>query len=169
MMFTFRKTTAEDIPQIMPIIKQAKKYLKDNHVHQWVDDYPSAEIFESDIAKGHSYVLEKEHQIVATAAISFDGEPTYDQIHDGEWLSRQPFVVIHRIAVDQDLKGQGISAVILEHTQKMCRELAVHSIKIDTHRDNLSMQRFLEKNGFSYCGIIYLECGDERLAFEKII
>ena len=31
------------------------------------------------------------------------------------------------------------------------------------------MQRLLEKSGFKYCGIIYLEDGNERIAFEKII
>jgi hypothetical protein len=31
------------------------------------------------------------------------------------------------------------------------------------------MRRMLEKNGFVYCGIIYLESGDERVAYEKIV
>ena len=44
-----------------------------------------------------------------------------------------------------------------------------NSIKIDTHKDNISMQKLLEKNDFKYCGIIYLEDGSQRIAFEKII
>jgi predicted GNAT family N-acyltransferase len=31
----------------------------------------------------------------------------------------------------------------------------------------MPMQKFLQNNGFKYCGIIYLEDGNERLAFEK--
>ena len=31
------------------------------------------------------------------------------------------------------------------------------------------MRRMLEKNGFVYCGIIYLESGDERVAYERIV
>jgi hypothetical protein len=30
------------------------------------------------------------------------------------------------------------------------------------------MQRALLKRGFKYCGIIYLESGDERLAYQRI-
>ncbi|HBN29292.1 MAG TPA: GNAT family N-acetyltransferase, partial [Clostridiaceae bacterium] len=45
----------------------------------------------------------------------------------------------------------------------------VHSIKIDTHRENKSMQRLLKKNGFEYCGIIYLKDKSERIAFEKTL
>ena len=41
------------------------------------------------------------------------------------------------------------------------------NIRIDTHRDNRIMQHVLEKFGFTYCGIIYLLSGDERLAFQK--
>ena len=41
-------------------------------------------------------------------------------------------------------------------------------LRIDTHEDNLVMQHVLEKNGFTKCGIIYLESGDPRLAYEKL-
>ncbi len=31
------------------------------------------------------------------------------------------------------------------------------------------MQHNMEKHGFTYCGIIYLLSGDERLAYQKTI
>jgi virulence-associated protein VapD len=31
------------------------------------------------------------------------------------------------------------------------------------------MRKMLEKHGFSHCGTIYLESGDERVAYEKMI
>mgnify|MGYP003296922186 CR=1 FL=1 len=40
------------------------------------------------------------------------------------------------------------------------------NIRIDTHHDNVVMQRLLKKLGFQYCGIIHLENGDPRLAFQ---
>ena len=40
-------------------------------------------------------------------------------------------------------------------------------LRIDTHRDNRIMQRLIEKHGFTYCGIIWLEDGTERLAYER--
>ena len=42
------------------------------------------------------------------------------------------------------------------------------NIRIDTHRDNRIMQHVILGYGFSYCGIIYLASGDERLAYQKI-
>ena len=45
--------------------------------------------------------------------------------------------------------------------------------KTDTHENNEPMKKFLEKNGFSYCGVIYLDkepdVGEKRIAYEKII
>ena len=49
------------------------------------------------------------------------------------------------------------------------KELKIKSLKVDTHRGNIGMQNLLKKIGYSYCGVITLESGDERLAFEKIL
>jgi RimJ/RimL family protein N-acetyltransferase len=117
---------------------------------------------------GHSYVLLKDDNIVATVAVSFDGESTYNNIYDGKWLTNDKYAVIHRIAVDNTYKGLGLSSEIIKRIEELCVINNVHSIKVDTHRENLSMQRLLKKNNFEYCGIIYLLDGNERIAFEKI-
>ena len=46
-------------------------------------------------------------------------------------------------------------------------EKGVPSIKVDTHENNIPMQSLLKKNGFEYCGVVYLEDGGKRVAFEK--
>ena len=43
------------------------------------------------------------------------------------------------------------------------------NIRIDTHRDNKIMQHNILKHGFTFCGIIYLLSGDERLAYQKVV
>nr|HPQ29103.1 hypothetical protein [Desulfobacteraceae bacterium] len=42
------------------------------------------------------------------------------------------------------------------------------NIRVDTHKDNISMKRILIKKGFQYCGVIYNQWGDERLAFQRV-
>ena len=103
-------------------------------------------------------------------AICFQGldkEETYDKIYDGKWLSNGDYAVIHRIAVDNTYKGLGLSHKIIKYTEDKCKENNVHSIKVDTHEENIPMQKLLTKNGLEYCGIIYLEDGGKRVAFEK--
>lgn len=162
-----RKSRTTDVKEIMRIISQAQEYFKNQGINQWQNNYPNEEVINADIAKGDSYVLEKDGKIVATSVISFDKEETYDVIYDGQWITDDKYAVIHRVAVDNVSKGLGISHKIIEFAEEMCRAKDVHSIKIDTHKDNLSMQKMLQKNGFKYCGIIHLSYGDERLAFEK--
>ncbi|MGL5694237.1 MAG: GNAT family N-acetyltransferase, partial [Peptostreptococcaceae bacterium] len=138
-----------------------------NKIDQWQNGYPNNQSIESDIEKSESYVLEKHDEIIATAAISFNGESTYDEIHEGKWISNDPYAVIHRVAVSEDKKGNGVAGELFNKLEEICTKNNVYSIKIDTHRENKSMQRFLEKHGYKYCGVIYLLDKNERVAFEK--
>jgi N-acetylglutamate synthase-like GNAT family acetyltransferase len=165
----FRKAVETDINNIMNIIKQAQAYFKKQGINQWQDNYPSVETISSDIADKNSYVLLKDNNIVATAAVSFDGEKTYDSIYDGDWISNNEYAVIHRIAVDNNYKGLGLSSQIIKNIEQLCLNKGVHSIKVDTHEENISMQKLLKKNKLQYCGIIYLEDRSKRIAFEKIL
>ncbi len=40
-------------------------------------------------------------------------------------------------------------------------------LKLDTHNDNKPMQNLLKKLGFVPCGIITVEDGTERIAFQR--
>jgi len=66
-------------------------------------------------------------------------------------------------------KGKGLSSKIIKNMEGICLDRGIDSIKVDTHKDSLSMQKALKKNGFQYCGMIYLTDGSERIAFEKIL
>ena len=86
----------------------------------------------------------------------------------GQWLTDRPYAVIHRIAVDDKLKGRGIAGWILEQAEYLCRQRGVESLKIDTHQDNTSMRRLLEKQNYHYCGVIQLHRDlSLRVAYEK--
>ncbi len=164
-----RKSTVADVMSIMTLITEAQAYFKKSNIDQWQNGYPNDSVILNDIAKGCSYVLIKDDQVVATTVISFEVERTYDEIHEGQWLSEQPYAVMHRVAVSSELKGLGLGRVLIDATAKMCQAQGVWSIKVDTHEDNHAMQRLLTKSDFSYCGVIFLEDGAKRLAFETLL
>ncbi len=169
MVMEFRKAMEVDIDSIMNIIKQAQEYFKEQGTDQWQNNYPNVETIKNDIEKGYGYVLLKDGKIVGTVSVSFDGEKTYENIYEGKWISNLQYAVVHRMAIDSKLKGKGLASIIMKNIEKMCLDRDVHSIRIDTHEDNKSMQRLIDKNGFKYCGIIYLADGSKRLAYEKLI
>lgn len=165
----FRKAAEADISSILSIIGQAQSYFKDNGINQWQNNYPNYSTVREDIISGRGYVLIVDNFIAGTVALSFDGEKTYRSIYEGQWLSDGDYCVVHRIAVASGYKGTGLASAILRNVEDICLKKGSTSIKVDTHRDNSSMQKLLCKNGFAYCGIIYLEDKSERLAFEKVL
>lgn len=166
----FRRTEEKDLDAIMKMVDAAKAYMKAQGIPQWQDGYPNRESFRLDMEKESSYVLEEYGAVVGTMAIYLDGDVNYNKIYMGNWLSEnQPYAAIHRVVVDADKKGKGLAGRMVEEAVKICLEKGIFSIKNDTHRLNRSMQGMLVKNGFIRCGIIYLENGEERIGFERIL
>lgn len=166
----FRRTEERDLDAVIEIVDAAKEYLRLQGIPQWQDGYPNRESFYKDIEREISYVLEENGKILGTIAIDLEGDRNYNWIYEGNWLSeKQPYAAIHRVAVDAERKGSGIAGKMIEEAVKLCLEKGIFSIKNDTHRLNQSMQRMLVKNGFVRCGIIYLENGEERIGFERIL
>ncbi len=163
----FRKANEEDVKNIMNIIKQAQAWFKEQGINQWQNNYPNIETIINDINNNYSYVLSKDNIVIGTAAVSFDGEKTYDSIYDGKWMSNDKYAVIHRMAIDPNYKGLGLASVLFRYIEELCLGRSIYSIKVDTHEENLPMQKSFYKNAFQYCGIIYLEDKSKRMAFEK--
>jgi RimJ/RimL family protein N-acetyltransferase len=163
----FRKAIYSDIDRIMDIIKNAQDHFKSEGIDQWQNGYPNYEIIKEDILNENSYVLLDHEIIIGTVSLSFDGEKTYEKIYDGEWLSNEKYAVIHRMAIDINYKGLGLASWVVKNLEEICLNQEIDRIKVDTHVDNLPMTKVLKKNGFEYCGIIYLEDKSPRVAFEK--
>lgn len=165
----FRKATAQDIGRIMEIIGDGQRQLARQGVDQWQDGSPSRETICSDIEQGVSHLLQDGEEIIATVAITFAHEETYDGIFEGQWLSDEPYGVVHRIAVSDGCKGKQIAMQIMRYAEQVTLEQGRHSVKVDTHADNTSMQRLLQKCGYSYCGKLVIEGGLPRIGYEKLL
>ena len=161
-----RPTKIEDISRVIDIINQAKTYFKNNDIDQWQDGYPNEETIEKDIENNEAYVLEEDGVILGTCMVTIHWEPAYNRI-EGKWILNCPYICVHRIAVVNEYKGKGLASTILDQVVAMYPDY--HSVRMDTHHDNLSMQSFLTKYGFKYCGEITLKSGALRRAYEKRI
>lgn len=158
-----RKATLSDIDRLLEIYESAKKFM---HTHgnpnQWNGAYPEKETLVNDVEKGHLYVMcEPNQRIYACFALVGGEDVTYARI-DGCWRSNTPYYgTIHRIAGDGTVHG------IFAKCAEFARTKYNH-LRVDTHEDNIPMQRAVKRDGFVYAGIIYLENGDPRLAYDWI-
>ena len=140
-----RKSTLQDLPQILNLYKIAREFMKNNgNPNQWEDRYPEVSTVENDIKTGISHVCVENGGIVGTFVWHSD---------------REPYGVIHRVASNGVTKGVTRAAFSygLERSGY---------VRIDTHEDNKPMQGALKKFGFRECGVIHLERGAERIAFD---
>ncbi len=158
-----RVATEADVRAAAEIYEEARRFMRESgNPNQWSGTYPNESDILAGIERGASYICEDGGEIVATFYYEQDADDsTYHRIYEGEWLSDAPYSVIHRIAVRYH--GRGIIDFCFDECFKR-----FPNIRIDTHRDNIPMQKCLLRCGFEYCGIIYLADGSERLAYQKI-
>ena len=161
-----RKSLPEDIDLILSMYDHSRSVMRaDGNMTQWVG-YPTHEDVEEDIARGVSYIIEKcegaqgSAKECGTFALVPDEEPTYGYINHGRWIDEHtPYSTLHRLAALPGTKG------IADIAFRYAKEQAAH-LRVDTHHDNRPMRHILEKEGFVYCGTIYMPDGAPRDAYE---
>lgn len=160
-----RKTKIEDIEKVLDLFNMARLYFKENNINQWQGEYPNEIDIIEDINSGISYVV-VDDDIVATFVLSFEKDVNYDVLVEGKWLNENPYGVLHRIAVKDNLKGKGIGSFIFNESKNICLENNVFDIRVDTHDDNESMKKLILKNNFVYCGITTVQDGSLRNIYQ---
>ena len=154
-----RNARKEDLEEILEIYAQARAFMRAHgNLEQWKGGHPHREVLEDDIDRGQLYVIEEDGLCGVFAFIPGE-DPTYGYI-DGQWASNSPYAAIHRVAGNGKCKG------VFEKIVGFCTTHCAH-LRIDTHKDNYPMQGAILKQGFHYCGVIYLENGDPRMAYER--
>lgn len=166
-----RQADINDIDALMALFAEARMTIAALGIDQWQNGYPSLAVVSEDVSLNRSYVVEIDGAVIGTFVLIFDGEPTYDRIYDGAWLTEdsQSYIAMHRVAISVARRGCGISTAIINYASKVALAADRNSLRIDTHKGNAVMRRMLEKHSFIHCGSIYLENGDHRVAYEKIL
>lgn len=166
---------------------------------QWIDGYPQETVVRRDLENGDLFVGEVQARPCdPKGADSMDGtqatdgesaslngivessdrnpryplcgvfchksgpDSTYARIEEGAWPDNRPYYVLHRIASAPGIHGFA-SACIDWCLQRF------PVLRVDTHADNRPMLHLMEKKGFVRCGIIYVENGTPRTAFQKTV
>lgn len=161
MEYITRTAQYTDLSRIQEIYAYARQFMAETgNPNQWGNHHPPVETLKDDIEKQLLYVLENGTGIHGVFYFYIGDDPTYGYLEGGTWRSDTPYGTIHRIA------GDG-SGGILGAAVTFSRSLINH-IRIDTHHDNQVMQRAITRQGFSRRGIIYLENGDPRIAYDLL-
>jgi hypothetical protein len=107
-----RKAVANEAPIIWEILAAAIERRKADGSDQWQDGYPNEIVVADDLSRQCGYVLVEGKTIIGYCALILNDEPAYKTI-DGQWLSNEDFMVIHRVAITPDHLGKGLVQTML--------------------------------------------------------
>lgn len=151
-----RLANTSDTNRIFEIYEYARAYMKAHgNPNQWGDNRPEKSLTKDDIKNQRCYVMEDEGNIFACFVFTIGFEKEYE----AKFPSNDKYGVIHRVASDKSKRG------IVERIVDFAKG-KVNLLRIDTHEDNKTMQRAIERQNFKRLGIIYLEDGSPRILYE---
>lgn len=158
-----RPSTLDDLPLIMSMIDHSRSIMRANGNNTQWDGYPTSTTILDDIAKRIHYIVEDNGNVIGCFTLLKQPEPTYARIEEGLWLDdTTPYRTIHRLACAPDVHGVARQAFDWSETQ--CA-----SIRVDTHSDNHIMRHIIQQHGYTYCGIVYMNDGTPREAYQKMM
>ena len=167
MSYNFRKANLSEITPIWAILQQAILRRKEEDSTQWQDGYPNPEVVQKDIEKGQGFVLVDGETIIGYSAVLINDEPAYATI-EGNWLTNDDFVVMHRVAISENYLGKGMAKLMLKNIEDFALSNNIYSVKADTNFDNPAMMKIFETLGYIYCGEVFFR-GSPRKAYEKVL
>ena len=151
-----RLANTSDTNRIFEIYEYARAYMKAHgNPYQWGDDRPEKSVTKDDIKNQRCYVMEDEGHIFACFVFTIG----FEKVYEAKFPSKVEYGVIHRVASDGSKSG------IVERIVDFAKG-KVNLLRIDTHEDNKTMQRCIERQNFKRLGIIYLEDKSPRILYE---
>lgn len=166
-MYTLELARPDELQTCWEIIAMGRNFQKEQGFTQWTEDYPNPDTIRDDIEAQKGYVIKADGRIAGYMCVDFDGEPAYNDI-EGEWHTKAPYAVVHRMAFHGDFRGRGLADVAFRLIEKLCLDNQITSIRVDTDFPNKRMQHILEKNGFVKRGVIVFQ-GSGKLAYDKAL
>lgn len=161
---SIRKALYEDIGTILAFVSHSRSVMRSNgNDAQWGNGYPGEQDIRKDISDGIGHIIAQEGAPRGYFALLTTPEPTYSHIEGGLWLDdTTPYGTLHRLCSDGRLHG--IAEAAFSYCEQRCTTL-----RADTHRLNHTMLHILRQRGYSRCGVVYMEDGSPREAYQKML
>ena len=157
-----RRARMDELDAVMGIYDEARAFMRAHgNASQWPVGTPSREEIVEDVRAGVCYVLVEGDKLAGVFCFMLGEDPTYAVIEDGAWRSDAPYGAIHRVA------SAGVARGVAKACFDFCASRMGH-LRIDTHEDNLPMQRAIERYGFKRRGIVHIADGSPRIAYDYL-
>jgi len=150
-----RPAKPEEFDAVWGVLQSGRQFMEEQGLPQWQTGCgPRESEIAARIEEGVAYVLVVDGTIAGFATLipEPDGSPPPSE---GAWAPcAGPYVAIHRVAIGAQCRGQGLAGGFMRDMALIAGALGYRDIRIDTHPNNVIMQKAIEKSGFIKCGVM---------------
>lgn len=162
----FRKPTSEEVYKIYKHYTRVIAKMQEQGIDQWDEIYPNAAVIAADIDAGHMWIGEEDGKLLCAFSVNNQCEEEYISC---PWkYPGEPFVVVHRLAVNPLFQRQGVGKSAMKFLEASAIENGVRTIRLDTFCGNPFAASLYENLGFKVIGFANWRKGRFQI-MEKVL
>lgn len=156
MTINIRKATAEDLNAVSEIYRNVIDIEEKGTVSTgWERDvYPTLSTAEAALKRDDLFVEELDGEVVGTAILNHVQVDVYENAPWQYAAEDNEVMVIHTLAVRQDLKGMGLGKAFVDFYEKYALENGCHYLRMDTNERNTNARKFYNKLNYKEIDIV---------------
>lgn len=163
-----RKALMNDMDSILQIVGEIIIEMQNVDNDQWTEAYPVYEDFYRDITAKELFVDTDNEGIIKSFVCLNTTQPSeYAAV---SWELDQEALIIHRMAVNPQFRGQGLAHNLMILAEQIARDLDLKSIRSDTCSCNPGMNSLFRKLNYKPAGqIMFSDSANTFICYEKIL
>ena len=71
------------------------------------------------------------------------------------WSSDNPYLVLHRLAVNPVFRKQGIGGIMMSYAEEYAKTMSFYYLRTDTNSQNTAMNALFHKHNYTKCGEVH--------------
>ena len=127
------------------------------------DVYPTRQFIYDSISKKNLYIAIINSSIAGSMVMNHVCSDAYSEVKWNVPADHNEIMIIHALAVSQNVQGKGIAKKIMEYSIDFCENNGIKAIRLDVLPSNKSACKFYEKMNFVYIGKVQLFYEDTGL------
>lgn len=148
-----RQANEKDWHQVRHLLIQVSSWLAEQGSIQWRGLLSGRDSHQTQerIEKEQVYLAENIDKLLLGMYILYDNPSQWDSdLWGGDY--RQDYYYLHRLAVNRNFNGQGISRILLDNAKESTRKTSKKALRLDCRADVEALNQLYSKNGFELVG-----------------
>ena len=146
------QATPDHIEEAAALMERVKEFLVTQGIFQWDENYPNRDFIQEAICDRNLYVFSVDGKIIGSVVLDEWQAPEWDAIN---WQDIEaPVLVIHALAIEPRLQGQGYGSALLRACEQLASEHGYECLRLDVFAGNPAAFGLYERYGYQHCGQI---------------